>query len=320
MFKMPTYKPERTSNPDRHDTDWDALNEHIATQVAAPLNKPRSLPGVISGIYDLGIQQRDPFEGPWNEKDSKRPGAQEFKDEKGDRMIRVPSRPAQGVAITVDFPQITVDKGEFFGKSDPKPYRMLLNGEFSELTLKGDKRESVVGRPYFLSETKDDSTGVWALAKTNNLHKLASACGLLDDNGLFKAERVGELLGKVVQFQISAFLKPSKSGDRKYLTETIKIAGVVPEGIPIPTLDPSLIHGLVMHGDVDMGAVETARASILNTCKRATNFAGSDLEKALANRKPKDTITAPASAPVPSPAPVADDSNDWPVGDDDIPF
>ena len=66
-FTYTPYKQQRSeaSGP-RREIDFDALNEHMVTQFGP---KERRMVGIISGIYDLGIQERDPYEVEWNEKD-----------------------------------------------------------------------------------------------------------------------------------------------------------------------------------------------------------------------------------------------------------
>ena len=86
-FTYTPYKQQRSeaSGP-RREIDFDALNEHMVTQFGP---KERRMVGIISGIYDLGIQERDPYEVEWNEKDSTRPGATEYIED-GKRMLRIP--------------------------------------------------------------------------------------------------------------------------------------------------------------------------------------------------------------------------------------
>lgn len=277
-FQLETNNSSRSasdgpSRGDRREIDWDALNAHIVA--AAKATKTRSIPGVISGIISLGIQGREPFEGPWNENDAAKPGAEEF-TENGKRMIRVPMADKPQVAITVDFPSILVDKGLFIaGESDPKPYRILLNGEFG--VREDGKWIPTVRRGYVVSEVKDDN-GKWGISKQNTLYKLADAAGIVPESGIFKKEDIGELLGKWCQFQIRVYVK--SSGGKDYLNEEIKLAGVVPEGITLPEFDESILYG-VNFTNPDEVSVKQLRNSIKNTIKRAANYSGSDIQKLL---------------------------------------
>lgn len=315
------------SNKERVLVDWDELNKHVV-EAAGTATKPRSIPGVISGIYDLGEQNLPdaavPFTGTKEDEANEmiaKPDTyfEDGVDDKGKpcRLKRYPQKPVQQVAIAVDFPQVLVDKGKFFGNSKPLPLRMLLNGEF---TLPGEKVR-VVGKPYNIRVTNHAEKGekaLWALAKNNGIHKLADACGILDDNGLFRPERLHELLGKVAQFQFQVWMKPGKTGDKKFFTETIKLVGMVPEGVPLPEIPDGILHGVNLYGNNDPEAVKQLRVAVKNTIKRANNYEGSDLQRAFADdveAKPAEAQKAEVT-PVAPKAPVQDEDFE----DSDIPF
>lgn len=333
MFNFQVTQTTQTSGSTKSNVDWDALNAHVV-EAAGTANKARSIPGVISGIIDLGEQERPDYEEEFKgDEDARRAAiAQDsaiyFKEEGGKVYKCRPMRPVQQVAITVDFPQITVDKGQFFGDSNPAPLRMLLNGEY---ILDGER---VVGKAYSITEKKYDD-GTWAFAKNNGLHKLADACEILDENGYFQKERIGELLGKVAQFTIRVWMKPSKKDpSRAFMQEEIKLAGIVPEGVPVPELDSSYLYGVNMTRENDLEHLKVLRVSVKNTQKRANNYAGSVLERQFAQldnerskSKPADAQStpakpaaqaAPAKAAKPkakaAPAPADD------AFDDDVPF
>lgn len=287
-FQLNITTSNQTEGGARKVVDWDALNAHVV-EVAGTANKSRSIPGVISGVYDLGEQKLEDAEKAFtgNAADEaaeiEKFPATYFKDgidrETG-KMARLkcwPQKPVQQVAISVDFPQILVDKGQFFGNSKPLPLRMLYNGEF---TLPGDKTK-IVGRPFNLRDSKHDlgnNKSAWAFAKNNGLHKLAAAAELLDSNGLFNKERIGELIGKVVQFEFRVWMKPAKVGDKKFFTEDIKLVGIVPEGVAVPEVPEGILHLVNLHGDNDADAVKQMRVSIKNTMKRALNYDTSSLK------------------------------------------
>lgn len=265
----------REENTRRREVDWQALEAHVIG-AAGTATKARSIPGVISGIIDLGIQDREAIEVDWTEEESKKPGAEEFQQGKK-RMLRVPRKACQQIAMTVDFPQVIVDKGQFFGDSNPAPLRLLLNGEFG-VRVDG-VWTPIVAKPYSVSEIRhDDNT--WAFSKGNTLHKLADACDLLDEKGYFTKERVGDLLGKAAQFEFRVWMKPGKNG-KSYLTEDIKLAGRVPEGVAIPEYDSSLLLGINVNGENDPEQVKQLRKSIKNSIRRANNYEGSDIQKLL---------------------------------------
>ena len=296
-FKLNVTTSNQTEGKGRKVVDWDAMNAHVI-EVAGTANKVRSIPGVISGVYDLGEQKLEDaaipvtdekfqkafpeFDGSEAQQEAviaQYPNKTNVRFEKVDNKLclRYVQNPVQQVALAVDFPQILVDKGQFFGNSKPLPLRLLYNGEF---TTPGDKTK-IVGRPFNLRDTKHDlgnNKSVWAFAKNNGLHKFAAAAELLDENGLFNKERVAELIGKVVQFQVRVWMKPAKVGDKKFFTEEISLVGMVPEGVAIPEVPEAILHMVNLHGENDAEAVKQMRVAIKNTMKRALNYDTSSLK------------------------------------------
>lgn len=330
-FTFVTTTNSQTSGGEKKVVDWDGLNSHVI-EMAKTQDKARSVPGIISGIIDLGEQNLDDAEQVFtgSAADEAKIIAEKpdtyFKDgfdDKG-KAVRLkcwPQKPCQQMCITVDFPQVMVDKGKFFGNSNPMPLRLLLNREF---TLPGDKTK-VVASPYNIRETKHELAGnktTWAFAKNNGLHKLADACGLLDSNGLFTKNRIGELLGKVAQFEFRVFMKPGKQAGTAYFTEQVKLVGMVPEGIPLPEAPEGTLYGVNLYAQNDAEAVKQLRACIKNHIKRANNYEGSILKtelEALEGGQSQAPAAAPKAAPTgvaPStPAPSEDDGFD-----EDVPF
>lgn len=288
-FKLNVTTNTQTSGGERKEVDWDKLNQHVI-EAAGTAKKSRSIPGVISGIIDLGEQDREDaeieFKGDAAEEAkiiAEKPNTYFEDDRNGKRVMRYPQKPVQQIALTVDFPQILVDKGQFFGTSNPMPLRLPLNGEF---TLADGTR--VVARPYSIVETKFDAEKAWAFAKNSGLYKLADAVEILDDKKLFKKDRVGELLGKVALFQFRVYMKPSKKDPSKsFFTEEIKLAGIVPEGLVIPEYDESILYGVNLYGENSEEDVKQLRLSVRNTIQRANNYEGSDLKALLDANAPQ---------------------------------
>lgn len=320
---------------ERKVVDYKALNQHLVE--AAGGGKQRSLPGIITGIYDLGLQVLEDaaiqvtdadFLKRYPEYDDT-PEAQaaviakagrenaRFEVFDGNMCFRYKQKDVQQVAVCVDFPQIIVDKGSFFGESKPLPLRMILNGEFNRL----------VQKPFNLRQMNHNQgkpgPAKWALAKNSQLHKLADASGILDKDGLFTSNRIDELLGKVVQFQIRLHFN-----DKGFFKEDIKIAGMVPEGLPHPTLPEEVNLALVQMWDanLDKTAALEARACIKNHQRKAVNFVSdegvdSPLKVIIGEGykadgdKPKAEPAKPTGVQPSTPAPSEDDGFD-----DDVPF
>jgi hypothetical protein len=331
-FTFVTTTTTQNAGGQKREVDWDGLNSHVI-EMAKTQDKARSVPGVISGIIDLGEQNLEDAEQVFTGDAAAEAAAIAEKpatyfkdgfDDKGKpaRLKCWPQKPVQQMAVTIDIPQVMVDKGKFFGNSNPQPLRLLLNREF---TLPGDKTK-IVASPYNIRETKHDLGGgktTWAFAKNNGLHKLADACGLLDANGLFTKNRIGELLGKVAQFQFQVYMKPGKTAGTSYFTEVVKLVGMVPEGVPLPEAPEGTLYGVNLYAANDPEAVKQLRVCIKNHIKRANNYEGSILKTELealeaGNGNAAPQQAAPAAKPegiAPSaPAPENDDF------DDDVPF
>lgn len=331
-FKLNITNTNQTEGKERKVVDWDALNQHVVDAAGTADGEFRSIPGIISGLYDLGNQKLEDAEKAFTgtaadeaAEKAKFP-ATYFKDGidretgKQARLKCWPQKPVQQIAFSIDFPQVLVDKGQFFGNSKPLPLRMLLNYEY---TVPGTK-EKIVARPYNLRDAKHDlgnGKAVWALAKNNGLHKLAAAAKLLDANGLFNKERAGELIGKVVQFEFRVYMKPAKTGDKKFFTEDIKLVGRVPEGLTIPEVPEGILHCVNLHGENEAEAVKQMRVAIKNTMKRALNYDTSSLkpvfeaEQAAYGNKPADAATTAVKEAVKAAEVVKVEAFD-----DDIPF
>jgi hypothetical protein len=325
-------KSERNSSSAGKTVDYQLLNEHIVTQVGAA-REPESMTGFISGIYQLGLQSREDFEGPV-EVGKDYPEGAEFFEQGGKQMVRYPRKPVKMVALSVDFPGVLVDYSLYYtGESNPVPYRQLINNVWGSFDAKEGKRvQTVTGYP--LTEMKHDDLG-WACAKNSTLHKLASATGCLDERGLFAIDHLGELLGKHLQFDVHVFLKKEKNGDRVFLNERVNLGGRTPKSLPIPEFDAeTYIHGLNFFGDNDPEMVKKIRKVVKDTVKRAIDYDQSDIKKVLdqiEGEAPKQSPTATPSQPAttvattprpkptasPKPAPVA---ASWEDDDSDVPF
>jgi len=233
-----------------------------------------------------------------------------FREEGGKKIAIIPLKPVQQVAITVDFPQIVVDWGRFYEGSSPRPLRMLLNGEFSVVTP-GEfwedgrpKRDRIVGRGFSLAETKLPD-GSWGLSPQNTLVKIAKDTGLIGAKGSLKRDQIGELIGRACQWQMRLYMKPGNKGGKAYFTEEIKLAGIIPEGVPVPDMPEEDLFMLNWSGGVhpDPDAVKVLRRAVKNTIRRASNYAGSTIEPII-NQPP--VVVAGNSAPTPvstAPAP-----------------
>lgn len=288
QFNVENTGSSQANNDNRPKVDWEALNQHVI-DAAGTQNESKAEIGIITGIIDLGLQVQEDAKMEWKgdeeserEELAKNPNQyfETLPNDKGvpTRYKRWSVKPCQQVAITVDFPSILVNKGQFFGDENAKslPLRMLLNGEFYIKDI-----GKVVGKPYNIKEVKQ-ADGSWAFKNNTQLHKLAAATGVLSEKGFFKPQMLGSLIGKAALFDIQVFLKKGSDG-KSYFNENIKLSGKIPQiMVPmIPEIDKSLLFGVNFKGQQDSAILKNLRQSVINTMKQAVNFEGSDIQKAL---------------------------------------
>lgn len=287
-FQFNVEQTQSSGNSDSgKQVDWDALNKYLVDAVGTQ-KRAKSMIGIISGVIDLGLQAQEDakmvFTGTTEDEaaELEKNPAQYFEtlpDGNGvpTRYKRWKVKPCQQVAITVDFPSIMINKGQFFGdeNAEEHPLRMILNGEFYLKDI-----GKVVGKPYNVKEVRHDDGG-WAFKNNTQLHKLAVATDVLNDQGRFKPAMIGNLLGKAALFEVQISL--TEANGKQYLNEKIKLSGQVPDVmVPmIPELDPKYIYGVNFKGIQDPKILKNLRQSVINTMKLAQNYQGSDIQKAL---------------------------------------
>jgi hypothetical protein len=234
-----------------------------------------------------------------------------------------PNKPVQCVALAIDFPDIIIDKGQFFGESKPLPLRIWMGGQFYT-----QEHGMVIGRPIPLKVNK--KLGDWSFDVKHQLYKMAVDSKLIKTGKSFAPKQIDELLGKAFQFKAQVFMKPGKDG-KEYYTEYIKYVGGLGRGQSSPDyeLEPFMIQFNAKNSEEKM---KELRWHVINTIKQASNYPGSAIEAQLdevaeskgssSDSKPKEelpkAVVTPskpvASKPKAKVLPVFDDM------DDDIPF
>lgn len=311
----------RSDNSSKKEVDYEALNKYVVE--TAQLKRPETLTGYVVGIVDLGEQDQPDAEYPFDgdaadEADAidEKPGTY-FKDgidEKTKKPVRLKcwkQKPIQSVTLAIDFPDIMVDKGQFFGESNPQPLRMWLGGSFFLKDV-----GHVVGRPTPLKITK--ATGKWSFDKKHLFHKMAVCSKLIESDGVFLPQDIDQLLGKAFQFQAQIFFN-----EKGYYTENIKFIGGLGRGQAEPELVTETFCLQFNETNSEL-ALHSLRHHILNTIKRAKNYDESLLKGQLESGKSSSSEPqkeeqstkkeTPAKASKPSKVVVPDDD------DSDIPF
>jgi len=306
------------SESDQPKVDYEKMNQYLVE--TAGLETKEVLAGYISGIVDLGEQEQDDAEIVFNGDEADEAAAIEkhpltyFKDgidEETKKPVRLkcwPQKPIQSVAVSVDFPDIIIDKGQFFGESNPQPLRLWLGGQFFIHDV-----GMVVGRPTPLKE--NTSLGAWSFDKKHLFHKMAVACKLIKSDEVFKPRDIDQLLGKAFQFETQIYFKEVKG--KKYLTEYIKFNGGLGRGQSTPEIvnPPFCVQFTAPNSEESL---HNLRNHVINTIKRAKNYEGSEIQKQLEGTGSQDETPKP----VPESKPVKSASlpEKTPVDDTDSPF
>lgn len=279
------YSTTSSNASSRKEIDFDAMNKYVVE--TANLQEPETLVGVIAGIVDLGEQNlpdaENVFKGSEDDEQSeiaKNPNTY-FKDgldpqtRKPARLKCYPQKPQQAVAIAIDFPEIIIDKGQFYGNSNPQPLRLWLGGTFYV-----EGKGMIVARPTPLKVVNIDreSGGKrWSFSPLHLFYKMAVGAKLIKPWDAFLPQQIDQLIGKALQFQVQVFMKESRG--KYYFTENIKFVGGLGRGQSAQDLEKTfLIQFNKPNNPEDM---KQLRNHVINTIKGANNYQGSQIQKQL---------------------------------------
>lgn len=323
------------SATDKPAVDYDALNRYVVEE--CKLQQPETMLGVISMIVDLGTQKQNDatykLEGDdvgltaeqLTVKYAKEIAegkiskfADAYDNDSSSWLLQkfVPQKPHQSIAYAVDFPDIMLDKGKFFGedKPNPKPLRMWIGGQYWNKHI-GEKGKMLVQNVIPLKVTKDDKITGWTMNPLSSMYKMALAAKLIQTDEAFLPENIDALLGKTLQFKAQIFFKKGKDG-KEYYTEKLTYAAGMARGQAERQLDATYL--IQFKQDNDPQGLKELRGHIVNTIQNATNYEGSAIQKQLEALKGGQAQPAAAQAAPAATKPVATTA---PADlDDDIPF
>ena len=188
----------------------------------------------------------------------------------------------QEVAVMVDVPSKLVD----YGNGEKMPYRLLLNGSFMG-DLKGFQMKAV--------KPKVDGL-VWTFAPNNKLSKIALAVGedrivsgKKEDNDVNM--NVGLLLGKALQINIKRKGDFLSAGDLMGLPEEVSVGELPYDAIGV-SFD---------NATAELLEKAKLRKVIIDKIKKAVNYTGSNMEKAVVEYEAKfgggNAVVQPSQAP-----------------------
>lgn len=281
------YSPVTSDSSNKKEVDYAALNQYVVE--TANLQERETLVGVVAGIVDLGTQEQPDaevvFTGDEDDEAAeikKNPNTY-FKDgfdpnsRKPARLKCWPQKPIQSVAVAVDFPEIEIDKGQFFGNSNPQPLRLWLGGTFF---IEG--KGMVVARPTPLKVVnidKDAPKPKWSFSPLHLFYKMAVAAKLIKSGEVFLPNSIDQLVGKAFQFEAQVFFKEVKG--KQYFTEYVKFVGGLGRGQSAPELENTFL--IQFNHNNSPEDIKQLRNHVINTIKSAKNYQESAIKKQIEN-------------------------------------
>ena len=275
-FASKTFTPTvQGSGGDHSNIDWEGLNKHVAESVQGACGceegTAAGVIGIISGIVDVGKHQDPERVEPMDEGDAAtKEWKQRMVDNKKatvdeDGNFHFQAAPCQEVCFYVDFPNITVDKGQFFGDSNPAPYRVLLGGVFDR-------------KPAQLTKVQGykNSNNEWVFGDKNRATKLAKAAKVSGIKDGFAQSRLLELIGKPVQFSLEVYINSAG-----YLQEKVLQPSPLMAGIPVPEYDENLLFYVGMNEDNEDAYLKVLTKPVKGYIEGALDYEGSKLQEQL---------------------------------------
>jgi hypothetical protein len=239
------------------------------------IEEEETIVGVISGIHDLGLQKQDDAKTELKAGENKDEIMKKFPETyfetiDGKEYKCYPRPAAPKVAVTVDFPEIMINKGQFFsdGEGEEHPLRLILNGEF---ILSGGTR--IVSRPLTAKNTEKLDAG-WSISPKNTLYKMAKGAKLVNNGEPFEVKQLGSLLGKALQFNVQVF-----RNSKGYYTEVCKYASGLGRGQKAPELAESYITSVFLGDDNKEEDLKNLRASVRNTMMLSETYKDSAIRE-----------------------------------------
>lgn len=267
------------------EVDYDALNKYVIETAAC--ESPEVLVGVVAGLVDLGIQEQSDAEVVFtgtvedeaamidDKPDTYFKDGFDPKTKKPCRLKCYPQKAIQSVVFAIEFPEIQLDKGRFFGDTsgETKPLRVFLGGQFYNMGTK----KMQIARPTPLKVGKN-TAGQWSFNNLHICHKMAVAAKLITPDGAFQPKDIDKLVGQAFQFELQIFNKESKG--KQYYTEKVSFKSGLGRGQVAPELATETFV-VQFNQENDEKAIKELRAHVINTIKAAKNYSGSPIEKQL---------------------------------------
>lgn len=336
--------------------DFDALNKYVVE--TCQLQQPETMLGVISVMVDLGTQKQPDAQYKLDDEDKGltveqleekykadfvhnfEPKDQNFKitkfanaydnDSKSWQIMKFVKQPdRQSVVYAVDFPDILLDKGKFFGETEPnpKPLRLWIGGQYWNKYL-GEKGMMLVQNVIPLKVTNIGDEGgakVWSMNPKSSLHKMAVASKIVNVGEAFLPQDVDKLLGKTLQFKAQVCFNKGKDG-KEYYTEKLTFAAGLARGQSEKQVENTYL--IQFNQENDPQALKELRKHVVNTIENATNYVNQETGEPSAIKRQLDALRSgntqtseapkqdvkeqPKQQPKPTSVPEEDDSEGLP--------
>lgn len=313
-----------TTQSDKPKTDFEALNKYVVE--TCQLQQPETLLGVVSVIADLGTQKLPDAEYDLDKEDEgltieeltskhsallaenhpadKQVGkitkfGKSYDSVKKEWVIRkfVKQADRQAVVMAIDFPDIMLDKGKFFGEteSNPKPLRLWLGGQYWNKFI-GEKGKMLIQNviPLKVTNIAQPPAKVWSMNPKSIPHKMAVASKIIETGEAFLPQDIDKLLGKTLQFKAQVFFNKGADG-KQYYTEKVSFAAGLARGQTERSVENTYL--VQFNKENNPQALKELRAHVINTIEQATNFEGSVIQKQLAEVRGSNTSTEVKETP-----------------------
>lgn len=270
--------------------NFEELNQYVVD--TCQLQQPETMLGVVSVMVDLGTQKQNDSEYDLDELD-KGLTIEELTDKysleihegrirKFDKsydsktkswVIRkfVPQQDRQSIVYAVDFPDIMLDKGKFFGEEEGKnlkPLRLWIGGQYWNKYQEKMLVQNVI--PLKVTNIADQGQPKkWSMNPKSSLYKMAVAAKIINQGEAFLPQDADKLLGKTLQFKAQVTFNKGNDG-KQYYTEKLAFAAGLARGQVEKEVENTYL--IQFNQENDPQALKELRKHVVNTIQQATNY------------------------------------------------
>lgn len=281
---------QQKNQSNKQTVNFDALNQYVVE--TCQLQQPETMLGVVSVMVDLGTQKQNDAEYDLDESDKGlsieeltekysldihegciRKFDKSYDSKTKSWVIRkfVPQQDRQSIVYAVDFPDIMLDKGKFFGEEEGKnlkPLRLWIGGQYWNKYQEKMLVQNVI--PLKVTNIADQGQPKkWSMNPKSSLYKMAVAAKIINQGEAFLPQDADKLLGKTLQFKAQVFFNNGNDG-KQYYTEKLAFAAGLARGQVEKEVDSTYL--IQFNQDNDPQALKELRKHVVNTIENATNY------------------------------------------------